>query len=314
MRIEHITSIPKIYTAGVRQNAEIFRGPVVVEEKYDGSQFTFGLVPDGDKLSLFRCRSKSTMIDPSAPGMFKQAYDTALRLMVEGKLVTGWTYCCEFISKLKHNVLQYNRVPDGFLVLYDVRKSATEFAGPTEKHLLALDLGLEPVKNIATGEFFSFEPAWLTSDSSLGIPKVEGVVIKNYGVPHAERESWPMTAKVVNSDFKEKMACKPRNPKAEHGESVQQITSALRTEPRWLKAIQHLRDAGQLTNDCKDIGPLVREIQRDILQEESEWIKQQLFDAYSAEISRGVVNGFAQYYKDILQGGLNAWQEQQTKS
>jgi len=312
---ERLTSIPKIYTAGVRQNVSIFRGPVVVEEKYDGSQFTFGLVPNaaGDRYDLV-ARSKSVQLDPADLGMFNQAYDTALKLMVENKLIPGWTYCCEYLSKPKHNVLQYARVPAGFLVLYDIRitdYTTARFATPDEKISEAIKLGIEPVKVIATGEYFSFQDAWLTAGSSLGNGNIEGVVIKNYGQPHDERPNWPMTAKVVNAQFKEKMQCKPRNPKPGAGEIVQSIINSLRTEPRWLKAIHHLRDAGQLINDCKDIGPLVKEIQRDVLTEESEWIKAKLFEEFSAEISRGVVNGFAQYYKDILAGGLNTWQEQQ---
>lgn len=315
---EHINSIPKIYTAGVRQNVGIFKGPVVVEEKYDGSQFTFGLVPEGP-LDTLRCRSKSTMINPADPGMFKAAYETALRLMLDKKLTPGWVYCCEFISKPKHNVLTYARVPAGYLVLYDIRitdYTTCRFATPQEKQAVAVTLGIEPVKQIAAGEFFSFQDAWLTADSSLGIANIEGVVIKNYGLPHDERPGWPMTAKVVRPQFKEKQAgqCAHVGPKAEQGDAVEKITRALRTEARWLKAIQHLREAGKLVNDAKDIGPLVREIQADVFAEEREWIATQLLEAFGPQIQKGIVNGFAQYYKSILSEGLNAFQDEVTKS
>jgi len=139
---------------------------------------------------------------------------------------------------------------------------------------------------------------------------VIGIVIKNYSRSHPESESGtaPMTAKIVAERFKEKMACRPANPKAGPDEYVQAIINSLRTEPRWLKAIQHLKEANALTNDNKDIGPLCREIQRDVLEEETDWIKQQLFDAVSKDIARGVVQGFAQFYQKILVGGPNVWQ------
>jgi hypothetical protein len=41
-----LNSIPKIYRLGERHNIGIFTGPVVVQEKYDGSQFSFRATKD----------------------------------------------------------------------------------------------------------------------------------------------------------------------------------------------------------------------------------------------------------------------------
>ena len=302
-----MNKIPKVYALGTRFNASIFQGPIVVEEKIDGSQFSFGY--EGVALT---CRSKGTVITGD-PGMFKLAVETATRLMDEGKLTRNWVYQCEFLAKPKHNVLAYARVPAGNLVLFDV-KMPSGYADPSQKLAIAKYLGLEPVPVLFEGtQSIGINPAdYLDRESVLGGQKIEGIVIKNYTQVHPESEHGaPMTAKIVADQFKEKQQQhQPRNPKAPQGEAVQGIINALRTESRWLKAIQHLREAGQLQKDAKDIGPLVREIQRDVLEEEADWIKQQLFEAHTTEISKGVVQGFAQYYKHLLTDGMTVWQEQ----
>ena len=39
-----LTSYPKVYQLGHKAVLDIFSGPVVIQEKIDGSQFSFGLV------------------------------------------------------------------------------------------------------------------------------------------------------------------------------------------------------------------------------------------------------------------------------
>ena len=57
-----IHSYPSIYAVGHKYLAELFNGPVVIEEKIDGSQFSFG-VYDG----VLKIRSKGQEIFPDAP-------------------------------------------------------------------------------------------------------------------------------------------------------------------------------------------------------------------------------------------------------
>lgn len=98
--------------------------------------------------------------------------------------------------------------------------------------------------------------------------------------------------------------------KPEQDDRIQPIVNALRTEARWVKAVGHLRDAGTLTNSTKDIGALIKEINADLITEEIDWIKTQLYDAYSKDIYRGVVNGFAQWYQKVVAaGGLSVYQD-----
>jgi hypothetical protein len=302
-----MNKIPKIYALGTRFNTSIFNGPVVIEEKIDGSQFSF-CYTDG----VLVCRSKGQVIIGD-PGMFRQAVEVATALATEGSLANGYTYQCEYLAKPKHNVLAYARIPASHLVLFDVRDYSGGYLTAAEKHASAAALGLEPVPVFFEGSIFSVgtDSDYLQRDSVLGAVKVEGIVIKNYTLPHPESESGnaPMTAKIVSERFKEKQQHQPRSPKAGQGEHVQAIVNSLRTEARWLKAIQHLTESGTLVKAEKDIGPLVREIQKDTLGEEADWIKQKLFDAFASEIHRGVVQGFAQYYKSLLNNGMSVFQE-----
>lgn len=307
-------SIPKIYTLGTRFNADIFDGPIVIEEKIDGSQFSFGAVHQDCGLRLV-CRSKSADIDLTNPGMFAAAVETAKRLFGDMKLPPGWVFQCEYLAKPKHNVLTYARVPKNHLVLFDVRMATGDYCGRAAKEEWALQLDLELVPAFYEGRLNQFTfPAYLEDfllrQSVLGGTQIEGIVIKNYSKSHPESESGmaPMTAKVVSDRFKEKMVCRPANPKAGPGEFVQALVNSLRTEARWLKAIQHLKEANQLQNDNRDIGPLCREIQRDVLEEEAYWIKQQLFNEFSKEVAKGVVQGFAQFYQKLLVEGPSVWQ------
>lgn len=313
-----MNKIPKIYALGTRFNTGILSGPVAVEEKIDGSQFSFCY-----KGGALMCRSKGRVISGD-PGMFKDAYETATRLASEGKLIPGAVYQCEYLAKPKHNVLTYARIPAGHLVLFDIcfadcpyeRGLWGPYAPPSLKESVAQTLGLEPVPLLHYGPL-SPTQEWLgnflQTNSVLGGCKVEGIVIKNYGLNHPKSESGtaPMTAKIVSDRFKEKQAHQPRSPKAGQDEHIEAIILSLRTEARWLKAIQHLNESGTLVKSEKDIGPLVREIQRDTLAEEEDWIKQMLFDAFASAIHRGVVQGFAEYYKTILREGASAPSNQQ---
>lgn len=75
-----INSIPKVYTLGTRYNSAIFDGPIVIEEKIDGSQFSFGNI--GGKLV---CRSKCAHIASTDLGMFALAVKTAQELFDAGR-------------------------------------------------------------------------------------------------------------------------------------------------------------------------------------------------------------------------------------
>ena len=72
-------SYGKIFNLGHKETEALFDGPVVVEEKIDGSQFSFGSI-NGE----LKVRSKGREFDPLAPdGIFQDACATVLRLRAE---------------------------------------------------------------------------------------------------------------------------------------------------------------------------------------------------------------------------------------
>ncbi len=75
---------------------------------------------------------------------------------------------------------------------------------------------------------------------------------------------------------------------------------SFKTEARWLKAIQHLRDGGVLENSPRDIGNLIKSIQQDIADEEKENIKNFLWNENKGDIFRYATKGFPEFYKSKL--------------
>lgn len=296
-------SYPKVWNLGHPTVAELFDGPVVVQEKLDGSQFSFGF---GDDRAL-RMRSKGSVVYDEAmggvlgegDGMFRPAVQHVLG--VREWLVPGWVYRCEFLSRPKHNTLAYDRAPRNGLALFDIERREQEFATLTELVRSADELDVEAVLNLGdhiTVRGLDELSPLLDTPSQLGGQKVEGVVIKNYA--RFGKDGKALMGKLVRESFREahKGDWRTRNPG--RGDVVEEITRKLRTPARWDKAKQHLRDAGQLEGSPRDIGPLMKEIQRDTLDEEREFIADALFRWAWPKISRGITAGFPERYKEEL--------------
>jgi hypothetical protein len=83
-----LRSYSSIYNVGHRALAGLFDGPVIVEEKVDGSQFSFGLGTD----DVLRARSKGAEINLEAPKkMLSRGVETVKALQAGGVLTPGWT-------------------------------------------------------------------------------------------------------------------------------------------------------------------------------------------------------------------------------
>lgn len=291
-----INSYPSVMQIGHKMILDIFKSPVLIEEKIDGSQFSFGVSIDGE----LACRSKGKQQLMDAPDkMFERAVEVIKTL----DLRPGWTYRGEYLSKPKHNTLAYARVPKNNIILFDVNSGLEEYLTPEQKHAEADRIGLEFVPVMYEGLVTDFEmfKTFLDMDSVLGGCKVEGVVVKNYDVFTAEKKV--AMGKYVSDAFKEKHEgdWKDRNPNTKDIETL--LTEAYRTEARWQKAVQHLRESGQLTGTPKDIGILMKEVPSDILKECEEEIKQKLFNHFWSKISRGTTRGLPEWYKDELAKG-----------
>lgn len=290
-----ISSYPSIYAVGHRLIENLFTGNVVVEEKVDGSQFSFGV----DENGVLVCRSKGAEILPDAPEkMFSKAIDTIKAL--KDWLTPGFIYRCEYLRTEKHNTLTYGRVPAKNLVLFDVEYPGCRFATPINKMAVAECLGLDCVPVFHFGPITSIDQIaeFLQRDSFLGGCKVEGVVVKNYDQFGVDKKV--LIGKYVSPEFKEKhqTAWKKYNPTKE--DVIVHLISQLKTAARWRKSIQHLRDDGKLTETPQDIGLLIKEIQADVKSDEESEIKEMLFKHFWPHIQRGIVGGFPEFYKAEL--------------
>ena len=290
-----IYSYPDVFALGHRAINTIFDTPVVVEEKIDGSQFSMGII-DGELM----CRSKGAQVNVEVPNdMFKRAVALAQSL----PLHPGWIYRGEWLQKPKHNTLAYDRTPENGLILFDIQTGLEEYMSPAEKHAEADRLGLEFVPVLYEGmvESFDFLKAMMQLRSTLGGCTIEGVVVKNYTMFTHDKKA--MIGKYVSERFKEihEADWKDRNPT--QSDILQTLIMRYRTEARWHKAVQHLRDAGTLQGAPQDIGGLIREVPVDVKKECEDEIRDMLFAHFWPKISRGITAGVPEWYKDQLAKG-----------
>lgn len=290
-----IPSYPKIWNLGHPQLAELFYDDVIVEEKVDGSQFSFCIGTDGG----LRFRSKSAVIYERAPDkMFAKAVEAVCA--VRELLTPRWVYRAEYLKSPKHNALSYHRTPRNHLAIYDIMTGQEEYIGPSFKADEASALGFDVVPHLFSGRIQSPEQlaALLDRESFLGGAKIEGVVIKNY--KRFGRDGKVLLGKHVSEDFKEvaKHEWKKSNPANKDMLSI--LMAEYRTSPRWAKAVHRLRDAGALENDPRDIGMLIKAIQNDITEECQEEIAAKLLRWALPNVLRGAVRGFPEWYKERL--------------
>lgn len=287
-------SYGKIYNLGHIAVQELFVGPVHVQEKVDGSQFSFGIYDGVPKF-----RSKKAELHFGTPDkLFGLAVETAMRLIDEGRCVDGWTYRGEAITTPKHNTLTYDRIPNGGLILFDVDRGDQDYCSAEELATIAGELGVEHVPTFYFGEIIDVDMMkdLLNRTSFLGGPLIEGIVIKNYSRFGADGRV--IMGKWVSEEFREKNKADfgKRNPTK--SDSIEKVIDVYRNKNRWLKAVQHLREEGKLELSPRDIGGLMKEVAADIREEDEDEIKQLLFDAFWPSIKRGVVRGLPEWYKN----------------
>ena len=290
-----IPSYPKIFAVGTKYIQDIFSGPVEVTEKVDGSQFSFGEL-DGE---LFM-RSKGAQLFADNPEkMFAKGVEYVLSIRT--MLPPNTIFYVEYLNKPKHNTLSYARVPRNNMMLFGVMSADQQFDCDLVKN--AEMLGIEPVPVLRRGEIASASEltSLLDAESILGNAKIEGVVVKNYAKQFMLGGSvLPLMAgKYVSESFKE--VHRERWGAEEKSKSRLDIFfDSFRTEARWEKAVQHLRDAGVLEGSPKDIGALFKEIHTDIESEEAEEVKAFLWKEFSGELKRRASAGVAEWYKKRL--------------
>jgi hypothetical protein len=295
-----VSSYGKVWALGHQQAIDVLDGPVVIQEKVDGSQFSFANI-NGDLL----CRSKGQQIGEggNCEGMFRKAVLTAGLIMDTGTLPEGMVVRGECLEKQKHNTISYSRVPIGNIAIWDIstQDGSEIYLQPEDVREYGTMWGMEVVPTYFAGSITGPELRALSKDllqrqSFLGGAKIEGIVIKNY--KKCDSFGKMMAAKIVADGFKEQNS---ENWKAQsHGSAIDQIIASFQCEAIWRKAIQHAAEEGVLLNEPKDIGYLVGAIKRDFHDEHGEAIKKKIFREFYSDIERGIMKGFPEWYKAQL--------------
>jgi hypothetical protein len=276
----------KVYALGTNWEHEgILDGEVIVEEKIDGSQFSFSVGLKGEL--AFRSRGKQLAEGDYAD--FKPVIE-AVRHAPLPILSCPYVVRGEFLRSPRHNVIEYKRIPMHHLMVWELEteqlpkilsrrfrmESWCEMAGLECTPLLYQGRisGLDDIQKLTAG-----------CESILGGP-IEGVVIKS--VCGTKR------AKVVMDAFRETT----KQPKARPTDTdfAAALGRQYSTPMRWEKAVHRLREAGEISGSPKDIAALVREIQSDMWLECEPQINAALAERHRKQVSAGAVEGFAQWY------------------
>ena len=288
----------------------LFDAPVVIQEKIDGSQVSFGLedptggFPQGIEDYYPVVRSKNTIVEDGNK-QFQMVKDWVQEHTRD--LDPDFIYRGEAVTSLKHNTLKYERVPVGGVVLFDIYDCHRDcMLLPAEVLREADRLGLEYVQTFidcAPSDASYCEACLKLGKPMLGGKQIEGVVIKRYDLP--DPQSFANThdaqgflkVKLVSEDFKEihHADWKDRNPNGK--DFIANLVTVYGTEARLSKSVQHLRDEGALVGTPTDIGALIKEVQRDLEEECAEEIKEALWKRYGKEVLQGVAHKMPDYYK-----------------
>lgn len=290
-------SYPSIYNLGHKVVHYLLTGPVYVQEKVDGSQFSFGLDTEGIVLT----KSKGAVVYlETADKLFKDAVQYVHS--IKDRLTPGYTYRGEVLCRPKHNALAYDRVPKHNVILFDINVSEETYMDYADVVNEATRLDLEVVPLLFTGEVASADQlrGLLETVSVLGGQKIEGVVIKPVGYDKFGVDKKALMAKFVSEAFKEVHGGEWRKNNPSQNDVIEKVALSYKTPARWNKAIQHLREAGVITDSPQDIGKLLKEINVDVLKECEQEIKEVLFKASWPKIARIITAGFPEFYKQQL--------------
>jgi hypothetical protein len=295
-----IDSYSSLRNLGHASLGDLFKAPVLIEEKIDGSQFSFRKDMVTGEIEF---RSKGAAINPVAPEkMF--SLGVAYVLSIADSLIPGYTYRGEYLKTPKHNVNVYERTPLNHVMIFDIQNQHGNYLTPRAKLLAAHQLGLETVPRFFEGMVDNVADlrTYFDRTSALGGQKIEGIVIKPLAYDLFGRDGKLVIAKFVSESFKEVHAAEW---KQEHGtpgskEIIQLMAGMYGTPARWAKALIHLREKNSIIGEMKDIPFLLQEVVRDVESDSTEEIKQQLFDWAMPQLRRMIVRGLPQWYKDEL--------------
>ena len=276
---------------------------VIIQEKIDGSQFT--ICRKGNEVHYYNKHKKK---DPRG-STFRNSW-----LYLQGKthfLKEHYSYHGEALRTRQSNTVAYERCP--FWVIYEIVRPDNTILTPEEMDELLKDTPFETVQilydNGGTGAVENkadIDLAAITTKlmaqieageikSSLG-GTPEGFVLKVLNAPHKDRTKISRF-KFVRKAFKEANSSKrERLPEVSDEEFIQALGDVYNCEPRFQKAVQHLQEDDRWGTDMdKNIHPMVDELDNDLLKQDIDEIKTQLFIRFFPQISKAARVGLREF-------------------
>jgi hypothetical protein len=297
---QELKAFPKIFHIGAPEITNLFTGPVEITEKVDGSQIGFGKLEDGTLV----IRSKGRIMYDGGIYQEQKLFKSAVNhiLLIQDKIAPGMFFYGEAVTSPHHNTMSYAKTPKNFIALYGVRTPNGWVTHHSQLEIIAasLDIDVVPLLFSGTVETKADLDKLLETTSFLGNEKIEGVVVKNYGQSSSFALSTECFGKYVREGFKERNGA--TNAKIK-GNDFLELASSFAAEPRWVKAVQHLRDDGKLTNSPRDIGLIIPEVIKDLELEEGTFIKEQLYRIFIKQIKTASTRGVPEWYKQKLMEG-----------
>jgi len=273
-----------------------------LQEKIDGSQLSFSVSPQHE-LTFY---NKHTTLKDD-PSFFRKS----ISMLNEIKEVfsPSFRYHGESVCSLRHNVVQYGRVPKYYFVLYDLQNEKTrQYLSVDEMEEEAKRTGLEHVQRLYQNDDekvvpYEFMKTFLQGVESGEIRsmfggEMEGVVLKHHAYVDSHGKRISTKLKYVTPKFQEIHQMKKPKEKICPEEFIAYLGSQFCTQPRFHKAVQHLGERSTLTgNFDSDILLLTEELDKDLTEECSVLIMNYLWTEFSPLIKKFIREQLSAWYK-----------------
>ena len=292
-----IPGYPKVYRADTVDANPFYEydGRVVIQEKLDGSQFSFSM--GADSSVSYRSKRKAFNKDNA-----NDLFQPAVSWIEQNKslLDVGTVYRGEALARPRHNHLTYKNPPaEGFVLFgtdgdrgFNVRLPFvdTYYSGFPEGNTKA--------------ERYEWLESFLGRESMLGGCRAEGVVVKSLDSENPmrhEKSGDELFVKLVRPDFQESNKIgKNMKVKFDQDDILAQIGGSFATDARFMKAVSRLEEEGELSFTNSDIGKLLKELNLDFEEENAEQCKQLLWNWGRKAILRNSNHEFAKWYQSYL--------------
>ena len=256
---------------------------ILVQEKVDGSNVSF-YYQEGSLVF----QSRNTVIDPNSPGMFQPFIEWVTQLDKFGFL--SWMEDGELIlygEMMGNGKIKYESWYP--FLGFDVYNRYTQAFDPSP-HLFFERTRLIPyIEPLYVGEPLPKDSLVSYLNTHTFGEKSEGIVIKGYNV-HGRYAKGPdeygefveplMGGKIVHDDYAELK--KGKTSIRDASDPITKIMESVVTEARVAKARQRMYEKGNMSPQPHE---LIKLVATDVMEEEREYIKDQLFKANGKALS-----------------------------